>query len=230
MIRVGHVILDVDGTLVDFDTALRAALEATAGALSERLGTLVTPGGLRAARERVAAEPAWRGRRLREIRDESFRRVIAQAGGDGAGNVGALVAEALGVYYEARDSALRPYPEVEAAVEALLGRGFTLVAASNGNAALERLPVFRGFAHLHFAETAGVSKPDPRFFEGALAQSGGRAGSAVSVGDRFENDYAPARALGMHAVLLDRSGSASDAALVRIRTLADLPGLLEAAG
>ena len=41
--RVTHIVFDVDGTLVDFQTALQAALREAAGAASAHLGTLVIP-------------------------------------------------------------------------------------------------------------------------------------------------------------------------------------------
>ena len=103
------------------------------------------------------------------------------------------------------------------------------MAATNGNAALGRHPFFARFAHVHVAELAGVSKPDPRFFAGALAASGGRAETALSVGDRVENDYEPARAIGMSAVLLDRLGRVSDESINRIASLAELPALIDLA-
>lgn len=224
VVRVSHIVLDVDGTLVDFDASLRAALEAGASRISAIAGAPVDPERLQAVRGAVAAEPALRGATLRAIRDESFRRVLAERGIRDA----ARVADVTAAYYAARDAALRPFPEVEAALDNLAARGFTLVAASNGNAALDRLPIFRRFAHLHFAEAVGVAKPDPRFFVSALERSGGRPETAVSVGDRLENDYAPARALGMHAVLVDRAGAVSDPGVLRIRTLAELPGLVAA--
>jgi HAD superfamily hydrolase (TIGR01509 family) len=224
-LRVSHIVLDVDGTLVDFDASLRIALDSVARRATEIAGAPITRAQLLAMREAVRAEVAAEGaeRTLRELRDESFRRVLRVSGVPDD----ARAAELSALYYESRDASLRPFPEVEAALDDLAARGFTLVAASNGNAALERLAIFRRFAHLHFAEAVGLSKPDPRFFATALERSGGRPEAAVSVGDRLENDYAPARAIGMHAVLVDRSGDVSDVDVVRIESLAELPGLVE---
>ncbi len=131
------------------------------------------------------------------------------------------------LHYETRDAALRAFADVEDALLRLEARGFTLIAASNGNAALDRLPIVARFAHRHFAEVAGMSKPDPRFFALALEATGGQPETAVSVGDRLENDYLPARSLGMHAVLVDRAGTAEARGVLRIASLAELPGMLE---
>jgi putative hydrolase of the HAD superfamily len=222
--RVSHVVLDVDGTLIDFDSALTVALAAAADRASE-FGATVTPDVLTQTRDWIAADAAMRGRTLRELRDESFRRVLAARGAVSE----AAVAAVSTAYYRARDAAIRPFPDVEAALDEIVGRGFTIVAATNGNAALGRHPFFARFAHVHVAELAGVSKPDPRFFAGALAASGGRAETALSVGDRVENDYAPARAIGMSAVLLDRLGRVSDESINRIASLAELPALIDLA-
>ena len=103
--RVSHILLDVDGTLINFQAALEQALHATAELASEVTGTLVTPTQLGSARELVYAEPDWRGRTLREVRDESFRRVLAAAG-----ETAAAVAERLSaVYYKTRDRTMLPY-------------------------------------------------------------------------------------------------------------------------
>ena len=56
-----------------------------------------------------------------------------------------------------------------------------------------------------FSGIVGVEKPDPRIYEAALEAAGGVApGEALHIGDSLRKDYAPARSLGMHALLLDR--------------------------
>jgi FMN phosphatase YigB (HAD superfamily) len=58
-----------------------------------------------------------------------------------------------------------------------------------------------------FSGVVGVEKPDPRIYEVALRQAAGGGvapGEALHIGDSLRKDYAPARSLGMHALLLDR--------------------------
>jgi FMN phosphatase YigB (HAD superfamily) len=56
-----------------------------------------------------------------------------------------------------------------------------------------------------FSGVAGVEKPDRRIYEMALEAAGGVAPEqALHIGDSMSKDYAPARAVGMHALLLDR--------------------------
>lgn len=51
----------------------------------------------------------------------------------------------------------------------------------------------------------GISKPDPAIFYSALAQAGCTPQDAVMVGDRLDNDIAPARELGMTTVWVRQS-------------------------
>jgi putative hydrolase of the HAD superfamily len=67
---------------------------------------------------------------------------------------------------------------------------------------------------------AGVSKPDPRIFEIALARAGVGAGDAVMVGDSWENDIKGARAAGVRAVWFNRNDdAAADPAVPTITSL-----------
>jgi HAD superfamily hydrolase (TIGR01509 family) len=51
------------------------------------------------------------------------------------------------------------------------------------------------------SDVVGLRKPDPALFQWALAQAGCAPGEAVMVGDRADNDIAPARAIGMWTIL-----------------------------
>lgn len=56
-----------------------------------------------------------------------------------------------------------------------------------------------------FSGIEGVEKPDPKIYEIALANAGNvPPGEALHIGDSMRKDYAPAKSLGMHALLLDR--------------------------
>ncbi len=222
--RVSHVFFDVDGTLVDFDAALRGGLQAAAEVLSEAIGRLVTPAELTAARDRIARELRMMPGALTRAREESFRQILAASGTPDE----AAVVRTSAAFFAARDVALLPFDDVEETVGMLLDRGLTMVAATNGNAAMVQAPIFRRMHHLWTAEEARVAKPDPAFFFGAMERSGARVETTLMVGDRMDNDVAPAVALGMYGVLLDRAGAAYDIDVPRIESLRDLPGLIEA--
>lgn len=222
--RVSHVFFDVDGTLVDFDAALRAGLQAASEVLSEAVARLVTPAELTAVRSQVARDLRMAPGALANAREESFRHILAAHGVPDE----ATVARTTTAFFAARDEGLRPFDDVEETVGALLERGLTLVAATNGTAAMVQAPVFRRMHHVWTAEEARVAKPDPAFFLGAMERSGARVETTLMVGDRMDNDVAPAVALGMYGVLIDRDGRALDIDAPRIDSLRDLPGLIEA--
>jgi putative hydrolase of the HAD superfamily len=221
--EVSHLIFDIDGTLIDYVAAIRAGLEAVAGHIEERTGGAeVRVEELWALRNEVAADPVWRTRTIQEIRRESFRRVLAAFDGLERSSVD----EVQELYYRVRNDAMTVFPEVEAALGALQARGLTLTAASNGNFSLSRVGLDGYFANTQYAEQLGVSKPDPGFFALAAERGGAPVGETLAVGDRIDNDYEPARAAGLHAVLVDRHDRVEDAEVVRVRALNELERLL----
>jgi putative hydrolase of the HAD superfamily len=64
-------------------------------------------------------------------------------------------------------------------------------------------------------------KPSPLIFRAALELVGCEPRAALMVGDSPRDDVAGARAVGMHALLLDRAGLHPDA-LERIEALSEL--------
>ncbi|MDO9445023.1 MAG: HAD family hydrolase [Dehalococcoidia bacterium] len=220
--RVSHVFLDVDGTLVDFLASLRAGLEAASTLMSERARALITPRHIEMERDRIV-QAGGLGLRLAEMRSEAIRRVLIAHGVTDP----AVPEEVTRHFFAARNAALQPYEDVLEPLEELRRRGFVTVAATNGNASLMETPVFAHLDVTFSAEEAGVSKPDVRFFHAAMAKVGGRPETSVMVGDRIDNDVAPAVAAGMAGILLDRAGNVSDSGVHAIKSLRELPGLLE---
>ncbi|GMU40290.1 MAG: hypothetical protein AMXMBFR23_11560 [Chloroflexota bacterium] len=221
--RVSHVFLDVDGTLVDLRAAFRAGNEAAAARLTEIVGRLVTPSYLANVRDSITVEPAFRGHPAAAHRAEAMRRVLATVSREDATD------EVVAAYVSARNGALSAYDDVTEPLAELHARGFTLVAATNGDVDLTPLPFARSIHHTYLAVDAGIAKPDPRFFLGAMAKVGAQPATSVMVGDRIDNDVAPAVGVGMAGILLDRRGEVSDPAIHAIRSLRELPALLERA-
>ena len=80
----------------------------------------------------------------------------------------------------------------------------------------------------------GTAKPDPSIFQWAMKQADCPAENAVMVGDRLDNDIAPANRLGMHSVRLLRGlgalhepQSGEEYPEFSIRTLSDLIKLID---
>ncbi len=98
------------------------------------------------------------------------------------------------------------YPDVRAGLAALRQAGFRIGIAGNQPAgvaeALQGLQLDADF--IATSHQWGVSKPEPRFFEEVLRATGAAASEIAYVGDRLDNDVAPARAAGMRPVFLPR--------------------------
>lgn len=67
-------------------------------------------------------------------------------------------------------------------------------------AALEQVGVARHFQFLALSEVVELYKPDPRLYQWALDRAGCAPEEAVMVGDRVDNDVAPAKSLGLRTI------------------------------
>jgi putative hydrolase of the HAD superfamily len=172
-----------------------------------------------------------------------IRHIIERMGGSGEG----LDACAAEIYREwAACHHFELYEDVRPALRALRARGFLIGLISNTHRSLD---AFRSHFELDELVAAAVSscehgynKPHPSIFRTALRLLAVAPHEAVMVGDSFAHDVEGARAAGMHAVWLRRSGAILSRAPARagaagtpdavptIASLAELPGLLRAGG
>ena len=122
----------------------------------------------------------------------------------------------------ARPESWRVFPEVPATLAELRRRGFRLAVVSNWDTRLPlllaRLGLAESFEAIVVSAAVGREKPDRVIFDTALAALGVAAEAALHVGDHPLEDVEGARAAGMQALHLDRSGGGGD--------LADLAGLV----
>ena len=102
----------------------------------------------------------------------------------------------------------RPYPDAEPTVSELKRRGFRLGVIANQPAGTEaRLAAWGLLGYFDVVAASaelGLAKPDPAIFQWALSQAGCPAQASMMVGDRLDNDVAPANRLGIHSVRLLR--------------------------
>jgi FMN phosphatase YigB (HAD superfamily) len=121
------------------------------------------------------------------------------------------------------------YPDALACLARVRERG--LVVGAVGNMAVEHEELLRPeVAFVSSSERLGVEKPAPAFFERLAELAGVPAAKIAYVGDRVDNDVAPALAAGMVAVHIRRGpwGHIQEppAGAIRIRSLDELPDVL----
>jgi putative hydrolase of the HAD superfamily len=211
--RIRAITLDALGTLVE--------LEPPWAHLAASLG--VEPGERMVAAFR--AEMAYYREHAHEGRDQASL-------ADLRGRCAALLSRGLGteVPVETMMAAIRfrAFDDAAPALRALRGRGLKLVCVSNWDVSLpEVLDRVKLLKHLDGVVTSadvGARKPDPRIFQAALRLARCEAAAALHVGDTPEEDLEGARAAGIRALLLDRSGAADIASLAEIeRRSATMP-------
>ncbi|MBQ2954081.1 MAG: HAD-IIIA family hydrolase [Clostridia bacterium] len=99
-----------------------------------------------------------------------------------------------------------PYPEAAEVLRALRGRGYRIgVIANQAAGTADRLRAWGLLEYIDLviaSAEAGVAKPDPAIFRLALKRAGCAAAEAVMIGDRLDNDIAPAKTVGMRTVWL----------------------------
>ncbi len=100
-------------------------------------------------------------------------------------------------------------PDIDGLLRRVHERGVKLGIVANQPVAvvprLQRAGIADVFAYTGISGATGVRKPDPRAFQAAADALSTTAAECIMVGDRIDNDIAPAKALGM-ATILFRSG------------------------
>ena len=131
----------------------------------------------------------------------------------------------------------KPYEDAAPVLAELKRRGFQLGIIANQppgtKKRLENWGLLQYFDVIAASAELRVAKPDPAIFQYALTQADCPAQNAVMVGDRLDNDAAPANRLGMHSVRLLRGLGAYHSPLSddeqpehTIQTLAELLALI----
>jgi putative hydrolase of the HAD superfamily len=217
---VRAVLLDALGTLVELPAPWPALVEELAAR-----GVVIDEEQARAALRaemayyRAHHDEATGMAELDDLRDrctEVLRAALPERARSAADLRGALLASLR----------FRAYPEVAGVLDELRELGVARVVVSNWDVSLRAVLDETGLAPLLdglvISAEVGASKPDPAIFARALAVAGVSAGEALHVGDTAAADLAGARAAGIRALHLDRSGADGDA----LASLAELPGLV----
>lgn len=95
-------------------------------------------------------------------------------------------------------------PGIADLLQRLAAQGFALGIVANQPASaaerLRRAGIARHFKYVGLSELMGVRKPDAAIFLGVAEALGVAPARCIMVGDRIDNDIAPAKALGMAAI------------------------------
>ncbi len=170
---------------------------------------------------RSAVQETWREVAARRARGDAhwaigageavfWRRFVAEVFARVGG--GELPDELLaGLVRHFREAAhWRVYPEVPEVLATLRREGLILLVVSNWDSSLPPLLTQLGltpfFHDVVVSTLVGASKPSREIFEIALRRAGVPAAEALHVGDSLHDDYDGAKAAGLSALLVDRTG------------------------
>lgn len=204
------ILFDLDGTLIDHTKAAREGARRFALRLGlqpevDRWMEIERKWFL--AFER--AEVSHQGQRYERIREYFSDPEITDE----------EAARLFGIFVEEYANSWEAFPDATEALEAALAQAerlggkvgvFTNGALEMQRAKLERTGLdFEGLVMLT-ATQLGAAKPQPESYRGAASRLGLKAQDCVVIGDSLEADVLGARAYGMAAIHLDRSGETPD--------------------
>jgi putative hydrolase of the HAD superfamily len=222
------ITLDLDDTLWPIEPVMRRAEQRLDDWLKThcpRAAAAYPIPAMRALRDRIAQENPHLAHDF-----SAQRRLSLHAALSAHGYADAHVDGAYAEFYTARN-------EVECYADALpalarLAERFPLVSLSNGNADIERIGLSRYFRFSISSRECGVGKPAPAIFHAACDRLGLPPQAVLHVGDDPQLDVAGARAAGLRAAWINRTGmtwSESEPPDLVLRDLAELADRLGAA-
>ena len=201
--RSRWVTFDCYGTLVDW---------------SSGLGDLLAPIAGEQASEVAAAFPGWQLELEKQRPVGPHKQVLKSALLCAAGERGVRLTDADARTLTRSWSALRPFADVETMLAELRARGYRLGVLTNVDDDLFEI-THRSFATpFNFfvtAERVRGYKPEPWLFRAFERLTRVERGNWVHVGSDWYHDIAPAQALGVSRVWLDREGIAPSGAALR---------------
>jgi putative hydrolase of the HAD superfamily len=224
-VRLQGVLLDLDGTLVDHESAVRDALRAWLPSLGVpatdevvALWAVAQERHLVAWRERRVSFQEQRRRRLRDFLPSVGVRFV-----DDDEHLDQLFDGYLHWY----EQAWRAFDDAEDALTAISRAGLATAVLTNGTVAqqtgkLARVGLLGRVGPVYTAEGIGSAKPAPRAYLIACDRLGLPPAAVLNVGDRYDLDVEGARAAGLRAVHLDRNGGGPMREHSRIASLREL--------
>ena len=223
------ILFDLDGTLVDHDTA---ELTAITGWIRDA-GFPTEVDGIPSAQiwrhVSEAAFPDYFSGRTTfvEQRRVRLRAFLPRMGVDVGGMSDQELDAQFRAYRRRYEDAWRPFPDVVACLTRLASTHRVAVLTNGDQAQQEDKMRRTGLDTLVEATiastTLGIAKPDPAAFQAAVDLLGAATATTVYVGDRLDTDAQAATAAGLTGIWLNRTGAPADPGGVRtITTLARL--------
>lgn len=193
--------LDLDDTLWPVWPTIRRAEAAVSAWLQKQAPATVAlhdAAAMRGLRAAVALDrPDW-AHDLSALRRETIRRALAAAGDDPA-----LAEPAFEVFFAERQR-VDLYDDVLPALARLAAR-WPIVALSNGNADVQRVPGLGRYFHAAVsARELGVGKPAPMAFAHACQRAGAEPARTLHIGDDPALDVDGALDAGLQAAWVRR--------------------------
>lgn len=185
------IVFDLDGTLID-----------TAPDLADTLNAILVREGIAPVDYEVVRNTVGQGSKAMLKRALTLRAQDA-----GAERLDRLFPDFLDHYAAHIADRSRPFPGLEAALQALAHDGFALAVCTNklewlSRRLLDALDLSRHFAFVCGQDTFAVMKPDPEVLRQTVLRSGGDIARAVMVGDSV-TDIRVARAAGVPVIAVD---------------------------
>lgn len=203
---VDVLLLDLDGTVLDFEASQREALRQTV----ERLGIgWADDHASTYSRINIALWEAYERREIAapDLRVTRWRQFLEAVGADDADP------DEIGASYLRRFTAGAHLIAGAAEAVATLAARHTLVAITNGfgdvqHERLARSGIARHLAGVVVSDEVGAAKPDPAIFDAALAVVDHPPRDRVAiVGDSLTSDVAGGRAYGITTVWVNPTGA-----------------------
>jgi putative hydrolase of the HAD superfamily len=217
------VLFDLDGTLVDQQSAAAAAVVEWAAEYG-------VTGPDVAARWAVVSEKHYRRYQRRELtfpeqRRRRVREFLAVEASDAEADT------MFEGYVRRYEDGWTVFADAVPGLRAARDAGLGVVVLTNGNGdhqryKLDRLGLTDEIDELITGDTLPAGKPDPRAFAHALDRLDAGADEVVMVGDSLENDVRGAQAVGIQAVLIDRNDAHASADVARVRVLTQVLGVV----
>ena len=232
MARLKAVFFDLGGTLMEDEGDRNAKISALA-AVNARYGIPKTGAEtLRWFLKDLAPYYAGQPEKWIPIRDHLRRNFVAYLGENGRTAAEADCAWFERTYNEMHVDQCRLFPDAIPAVQRARATGrhvglLTDVDEKFVRIILDAVRLAPLLDSVTTSEAVGVGKPNPKIFHAALATAGCAPEEAVLVGDSRTRDVAGAKAVGMLALYLHRTGDPDPAAGLNARTLAEAGDILQ---